>query len=265
MLTEPPPTAYDLRFPVLGFQTRVSPFFFLMMAVLGYQEAMANGILMTFLGYGVQDRLYFSPVAALGMWIGVGFGSILLHELGHSLTMRRYGLPSRIVLYHFGGLAIPEGAYFGARLQSQQQMAISAAGPGIQLVLAVSIIAALALGGFHIPGGELGLMGKLIPPSLSGERLLPPALGLIVFFTLQVNIYWALLNLVPIYPLDGGQISREMFLYFRVPDATRKSLMLSVASAIVLVVYFLQDPPQVYMAIMFGMLGYQSFATLQRY
>ena len=251
VLVEPQPTAYDLRFAVMGFPTRVSPLFFVTMALLGYGGAMGNGL--------------FPPAVALSMWVGVGFVSILLHEMGHTLLMRRYGLPSRIVLYHFGGLAIPEGSYYGTRLQPQHQMAISAAGPGIQLALAALIVAALAAGGFYIPVPGSGIMSYLIPESLSGERPLPPAIAMIVFYALQVNIYWALLNLVPIYPLDGGQISRELLIYFRVPDAVRKSLMISVATAIVLVAYFLKDPPQTYMALMFGVLGFQCYTTLQRF
>ncbi len=42
------------------------------------------------------------------MWIAAVFVSILIHELGHALAMRRYGISSYIVLYHFGGLAIPD-------------------------------------------------------------------------------------------------------------------------------------------------------------
>ena len=206
MLAEPGRTAYDINFQVLNIPVRVSIYFFLMAAALGYNRAINAAVIMP-------------PIASLAIWTGVVFFSILLHELGHSLVMRRFGITSRIVLYHFGGLAIPDGGAFGRRLGPRDHIAISAAGPGIQLLFAALVVAFLSASNYRIPGSEFGIMKYLIPSGLSGDRAMPPGMWGMTYDLLSVNIYWALLNLVPIYPLDGGQISREMFLLFNVPDA----------------------------------------------
>src|SRR5262245_16689597 len=82
--------------------------------------------------------------------IFVVFVSILVHELGHALMMRRYGREAHIVLYLMGGLAIEGGGSSfgsfggfrsrGSRTTTEQVM-ISAAGPGAGYVLAGVMIA----------------------------------------------------------------------------------------------------------------------------
>ena len=58
---------------------------------------------------------------------------------------------------------------------------------------------------------------------------------MLTFDLLQVNIYWGILNLMPIYPLDGGQVARELFIA-NDHDGARKALQLSLATAVVLAV-----------------------------
>ena len=103
------------------------------------------------------------------------------------------------------GLAIPEGAFY-ARLSPKQQIVISAAGPGIQLVAAALLIVLLWMGNFSIPTDELLLR---FVESLSGSRNLPYAGRHAVGIALFVNVYWAVLNLAPVWPLDGGKISKN--------------------------------------------------------
>ena len=79
---------------------------------------------------GVDENQRLTRIA---IWIGVAFVSILVHELGHAVIMRRFGSNARIVLHSFGGLAIPEGSLgFGRsyhRRSSNEQIYISLAGP----------------------------------------------------------------------------------------------------------------------------------------
>ena len=86
---EPAPTQFDLHFRIAGFPVRVHPLFWLMTLMMGARDD--------------------DPMTLL-IWIGVVFLSILVHELGHALTMRYYGQDARIVLYMMGGLAIPESS-----------------------------------------------------------------------------------------------------------------------------------------------------------
>ena len=49
---------------------------------------------------------------------------------------------------------------------------------------------------------------------------------------LYVNIFWGLVNLLPVYPLDGGQIARELLELASPADGVRQSLWLSVIAAV---------------------------------
>lgn len=116
------------------------------------------------------------------------FVCVLLHELAHSAVCARYGLRVRsIVLLPIGGLAqlddVPRTPH--------QEIAIAVAGPVANGLLALVLGAAF----YH-----LGLMTSFRPPVLAGEYLAPS-----LFWA---NVYLALFNLIPAYPLDGGRILR---------------------------------------------------------
>ena len=78
------------------------------------------------------------------------------------------------------------------------------------------------------------------------------------------SIWWALLNLLPIYPLDGGQIAREIFTLSNPREGIRFSLILSIVAAGSVAVWGFMNN-QTFTGIMFGMLAYSSFMTLQAY
>ncbi|NQT41325.1 MAG: site-2 protease family protein, partial [Planctomycetes bacterium] len=80
-----------------------------------------------------------------------------------------------------------------------------------------------------------------------------------------VNVAWGLLNLLPVYPLDGGHICREI-LSLRNPRAgIERSLVVSVAVGAMMAVYALIAMDQIWVAVMFGFLAYSSYTTLQAY
>ncbi len=250
LLGEPPATAWDLNFRIFGFSIRVTPWFWLAAALLGY---------------GISGR---GPdqFKILLVWVSAVFVSILIHELGHAFAFRRYGLDAHIVLYHFGGLAIP-GSSWGTGRPTRghspaAQVIISAAGPVLQLAVAALCIALLGAARyeFHVPG-FVGDFIPLPPPT----RPIPSLWArLFVVFFLYASIYWALLNLLPVYPLDGGQIARELFLLFDRNDPVRHSLALSMFTAGGLAVYGLTSG-DTYLGIMFGMLAFSSYQSLQGY
>jgi stage IV sporulation protein FB len=241
----PPPTRYDLRFNLLGFPIRVHPLFWLIALLLGS---------------GSGD-----PLQIL-IWVLVVFVSILIHELGHALAFRRYGLSSQIILHFSGGLTIPESTLWGNRwanvaLGPNEQIFISVAGPGAGFLFAVLIIVGvLVAGGSIITTRLLGF----IP--LPGLALLPFGGQILAGFVtalLWVNIFWGLINLMPVYPLDGGNVARYILLQVDPADGVRKSLWVSVITGglIALVAFFLLR--SVYMALLFGFLAFQSYQSLQ--
>ena len=202
------------------------------------------------------------------VWIGVCFVSILVHELGHSLAMARFGQSSHIVLYGMGGLAVPDGGgwararmYGGPRRFSPwvEQVIISAAGPGAGFLLAASTLVFIA-----VTGGKV--MFRI--PSLDNISFVRVAVAndlarIIVADLLYINIFWGLVNLLPVYPLDGGQIARAI-LTARDPwqgNVDTLKLGVFVGGAVAIGAFFLLR--QHFLAIMFGWLAASNYMALQ--
>jgi Zn-dependent protease len=241
---EPPPTRYDLNFNLAGIPVRVHPLFWLVTLLFG---ASAGGIV------GVL------------VWVAVVFVSILVHEMGHALAMRFYGWPSRITLFFGGGLTVPETSlwnYRGANvsLPINQEIIISLAGPGAGFLLAtLVIVSALALGGQLVVGLLFGLLpfpGVSVP--FGGG-----VVNLIVQTLLWVNIFWGLINLAPVIPLDGGQVARLLWLKADPWDGVRKSLWLSVIAGAIIALLGLVLMQSIFIALMFGFMALQSYQVLQ--
>ncbi len=239
LLGEPAKTQFDLNFSLFRFPIRISAWFWLAALVLGN---------------GAGPKFIFG-------WIAAMLISILIHELGHAIAFRYYGVESQIVLYHFGGLAIPYSDRWGGRTAAERNpwndIIISAAGPGVQILAALALIAAIRLSGYVAPAPFRFLAGGGAPIE---------SLAVIAFASpfIYISIFWALLNLAPLYPLDGGQIARNLFLLFGGQRAIQHSLMLSVGSGGLLAFYFMSIG-QPFIAMMFGFLAYSSFQALQSY
>lgn len=174
------------------------------------------------------------------VWILVVFVSILAHELGHALTAARLGYPPRIFLYHFGGVAMftPHGNYTAGK-----SILITLAGPAVGLLLG---------GAVFITSQVLVIRGVAIHP------LALRAIGMLLF----VNIWWSLLNLLPVLPLDGGQICRDVCTSInpRRGELWSIRIALVVSGAVALWAFTSQ---QLYLGILFGLMCYQNFQQLQ--
>jgi Zn-dependent protease len=240
-----PPTRYDLRFSIAAIPVSVHPSFWLIALLFG-----ASG-----------------DVLLLPIWVLVVFVSILIHELGHAFAFRRYGQRSQILLYFGGGLTIPEPVYWGSGyanvgLSPNQQIFISLAGPGAGFILATLIILLVAgTGGSVITTWLFGFiplpLNALLP---FGGRIL----SVMISMLLWVNVFWGLINLVPVYPLDGGSVTRNVLIQADPIDGVRKSLWISViAGGLVALAGFI-FLRSIFMALLFGLLAFQSFQALQR-
>ncbi|MEQ1826735.1 MAG: M50 family metallopeptidase [Pirellula sp.] len=206
-MSEPQPSQYDWRFQLFGFPTRVTWLFWAVSAALGYSAALGiQRMYSVLMGVNVHFALL------LAIWVGVSFVSILIHELGHALAFRFYGIQCQIVLYQMGGLAIPgAGMLWGNMGRKRQlthldQIVVSAAGPAIQLLLACFVGVVAILCGITVR--EFSWLTPLIGIKTSIPK--DPFVFSFVYFMVTINVWWALLNLLPIYPLDGGQITQHI-------------------------------------------------------
>jgi membrane-associated protease RseP (regulator of RpoE activity) len=195
----------------------------------------------------------------------VVFVSILVHELGHAFAFRRYGQDSHIVLHFAGGLTIPETVYFGGTmtnvsLSANQQIFISLAGPFAGFFLAALVIVSVIFLGGTI---SVNFLFGLIPiPQLSSFPIANDTIRLYVIMMLWVNVFWGLINLLPVFPLDGGRVARNLLIQYDPFDGERKSLWLSVitGAVIALAAFFILN--SIYMAFLFGLLAFQSYQAL---
>ncbi len=113
------------------------------------------------------------------------FGSVLLHEFGHALTARRYGIQTKdIILTPIGGMA----RIAGMPKKPKHEIAIAIAGPLVSLTLAG--------------------VGFALSIPLSVMPVLPFAILTGVFYFYVINLMLGLFNLVPALPMDGGRILR---------------------------------------------------------
>ena len=247
LLVEPPPSQGDLHFRVFGIPVRVHPYFWLVTLIFALQ---GNS----------------TPPAKVLIWIVAVFVSILIHELGHALFQMRYGGHPRIILYGMGGLAACEDCDRSTR----SQILISLAGPGAGFLLAMVVLFLLQISG-HEPGIAIGSGSQVSPPWISilgakfhwfGFRSLP--INLLVGNLLWINILWGAVNLLPIYPLDGGHISRELCVLSQPRQGIVLSLQISVACGILMAIVGLFWR-SFFVTLLFGYLAYSSFRTLRAY
>lgn len=122
------------------------------------------------------------------------FVCVTLHELGHSLTAQRYHIKTRdITLLPIGGVAslesIPE--------KPKEELLITLAGP------LVNVAIALVLFPFIYLSNSVGGLGGLT--DVSGQSFLTSLVS--------VNLYLALFNMIPAFPMDGGRILRALLAY----------------------------------------------------
>lgn len=236
-LLEPPPTQYDLRFSLARVPVRVHPLFWLVTLLLGM---------------GGQAG---TPPKQVLIWIFAAFVSIVVHEFGHALAIRYYGWRPRIILYSFGGLAVYEPTYRDRRAQ----IVIALAGPAAGFVFAGVILAAILAAGH-----EVAFRRDFLTPFIF-ERFDLPNINILLFDLLYVNIGWGLLNLLPIYPLDGGKVTQEALTFFNPRDGFRQSVIISIfaAAAIGVALYVKYESP--YSLILFGLLAFSNYQMLQAY
>lgn len=172
----------------------------------------------------------------LVVWALVVLVSVLVHEFGHALAIRRHRIQPEIILYLMGGKTVWRPLLPVGRLD---RIIISLAGPFAGFFLA-GIIYAFQ---FFAPDVVMRL------PDLGRQA---------VAYLLWVNFYWGLINLIPVSPLDGGHVLEQALGPKRVRLAAGISAFVGFAVAI----YALRHH-NYWMAMIFGMSALQSLRLLQ--
>ena len=159
------------------------------------------------------------------------FACVLLHELGHALAARRYGIATReILLMPIGGVArlerMPE--------KPAQELVVALAGPGVNLVLATVLVAVLGAQG------------------VTPEQAFARADQGLLEFLLFGNLMMLLFNLIPAFPMDGGRVLRAL-LAAAMPYARATRIASQVGQAFALLfavagVFLLRSPLMVLVA-----------------
>jgi len=137
----------------------------------------------------------------IALFIMAGFLSLMVHELGHALTGKAFGAPTQITLHGFGGYAaFPAGSF-----TRKQNFVVTFAGPAVQILLGVIMLLLVLFA--HMPS---------------------PAIKFFVGTLAGISLYWAVLNLLPVVPLDGG----NMLMSVLGPTRIRATLWISFVTAI---------------------------------
>lgn len=139
--------------------------------------------------YYVQSQSIGAALSGMGLIVGV-FACVILHELGHALTARRYDVGTRsITLYPIGGLARLQ------RIPSEpmKEFWIAVGGPAVNLAIAV----------------VLGAILLVVDGSLSPEVLRAPGAHTLASL-MWINLALAGFNLLPAFPMDGGRVLRAL-------------------------------------------------------
>jgi len=235
-------TPYDLRFRLLGIPVRIHPFFWLVSAGLGW-----------------QDRKLELVVA----WMACVFVSILVHEYGHGLTAKAFGSSPSIVLWGLGGLCYSQSE----RQTAGQRLAITLMGPGAGFLLcAIVMIGTTLLFGVahreHLDNAAWLLW--IGPGSDTIREHFPRGIAFYIYVDLVwINLMWGLVNLLPIWPLDGGRVSEIVLSSVDRSRGVRWCHVVSLLVAGVLAVVAIGYAHDLYLTIFFALFALINFQVLQ--
>jgi Zn-dependent protease len=240
MLGDPGATPYDVRFSLLGVPVRIHPLFWVITLLLGFR----------------QD----DPGHTV-LWVGCVFVSIMVHEFGHALVSKTFRGNPAVVLYSMGGLCISPTLGNDPR----KRLPVIAAGPLAGLALAALVLAAGFLIWGVTPFDAFLLVG--IGNFRPSEALISlfeqtPRLGeaysILVFF----NLIWTVVNMCPVYPLDGGQFLERSLALRDHRHSLYRTLPVSMIAA-GLLAFFLFQREQPYAAVFFIFIAFQNFQLMQ--
>lgn len=167
------------------------------------------------------------------IWVGIIFVSVLFHEFGHALMARAFGQKPQIGLVAMGGVT----SYDGPPLKFWQQFLITFNGPLFGGILA---------GGFYLL--SLFVTGKMLP---------------LVHQIFVVNAIWTVVNLLPILPLDGGQLLRIILEGIFHVKGVRYAMLVSSVLALLFSLFFFVTQ-NIFAGAIFFLFAFENFTGFRR-
>lgn len=229
------------RFTLLRIPVTVEPLFWLMGFILGG-------------GLDIKIDERDSLIGTL-IFMGACFVSIMVHEYGHALSARRLaGGQQAVRLWAFGGLAYNRHGSWVPRTK----ILMTLAGPGAGFLLFFLVAIGIILGLGAEPGLDY-LQTCVIGSSINHREVILFIenyfyLHQLLYSLIWINLWWGLVNLLPIHPLDGGQVAMEIS-----PSRIRvHRIGFFFALGMVIVGIF---SGSMFIAIMFGFLAWQNYTA----
>jgi Zn-dependent protease len=225
LFNSPPGGPGELEFRLGAIPVRIQPWFWLTSFVLAGPW------------FNTDPRPW--PVV---MFVMACLVSILWHELGHAWAMQCFGARHvEIVLTGFGGYA----STHSRAPRAWQRIAIALAGPANQLAAwAVMFLAVRS-----------GIADSLLESSILADLLLAQLM--------MINLLWPLVNLMPIFPLDGGRVTRELGVALLGTRGLKASLLLSIGLCGLFILWVVSSGGSMFNALLFGLLLAQNLQELQ--
>ncbi len=189
--------------------------------------------------YGGDVAEAFTNIA----FVLVLFLCVVLHEYGHALAARRYGIKTQdITLLPIGGVARLE------RMPDKpsQELVVAAAGPLVNVAIAAILFVVLLLAGVTVPSLGLGLGNESFLEQL-----------------LTINLVLVGFNLIPAFPMDGGRILRALLATrLEYARATRYAALLGQGIAVLFAIAGFFVNPLLVMTALFIFMGAQGEAQM---
>lgn len=177
-------------FRVFGIQLSIHWTFFLLLGYVaweGWRDAAA------------QDGLPVLGALMYGVGLVVFFTCVVLHELGHALMARRFGVGvPRILLLPIGGMA----EFDSIPRKPSSEFLIALAGPAVNFVIVAVLMCFVAF-----PGTQIGEFFRFVFMAKSGGAEIEMSLWQEL---LTMNLVMGCFNLVPVFPMDGGRVLRAL-------------------------------------------------------
>jgi stage IV sporulation protein FB len=210
-----------VEFSLFKIPIRVEPIFWITIGLIGFLSNSGGSL--------SGEQVLMGTL----LFMIAGFISILIHELGHALMIKKYKLPTEIVLSSFGGYAThPAGIL--TRLQS---FLVTLAGPAIQLIFGFALY-------FIIPYFNL-------PDSM---------IQIFFAYLIGVSIFWAILNCIPVIPLDGGRMLEAAMGPRRIKTTLMISMLVAIAACVL--GFSLGQP---FLGIFMAMFAFQNFQAWEQF